>query len=117
MSTCPECFEDTGCTCGEVKRIAELEGMLKLATTAKNVSEQHYQARVSELEADLEREQRPWSVELCYDDGDNPFSRLPLKIADVGVADHILVVTNDKVEQALWVNRDKPTYSSNKEDA
>ena len=25
MSTCPECFEDTGCTCAEVKRIAELE--------------------------------------------------------------------------------------------
>ena len=25
MSTCPECFEDMGCTCEERKRIAELE--------------------------------------------------------------------------------------------
>ena len=25
MSTCPECYEDVGCTCQENKRIAELE--------------------------------------------------------------------------------------------
>jgi hypothetical protein len=25
MSTCPECYEDTGCTCRENERIAEME--------------------------------------------------------------------------------------------
>jgi len=25
MSTCPECYEDTGCTCKQDKRITELE--------------------------------------------------------------------------------------------
>ena len=28
MSTCPECYEDVGCTCREEKRIAELEAEL-----------------------------------------------------------------------------------------
>ena len=61
MSTCPECFEDTEYTCNEVKRIAELEGMLKLVTTAKDVSEQHYRARIEELEGDKYASEIP-----CY---------------------------------------------------
>jgi len=57
--------------------------------------------RIAELEEQLKLEQRPWSVEFCYNNGDNPFARIPLRIVDVGVADHILVVKNDKIEQAL----------------
>jgi len=49
-------------------------------------------AQVESLEAEVARlRERDCNakVELCYDDGFNPFAREDLKIVDVGVADNV----------------------------
>ena len=50
------------------------------------------QRQLDEARATIEREQRPWRVVLCYDDGDHPFCREPLEVVDVGVSDRVYVV-------------------------
>ena len=58
-------------------------------------------ARADALQAELERlEKRELNatIELCYDDGTNPFARETLKVADVGVADNVYVVKSDVVD-------------------
>lgn len=52
-----------------------------------------------ELGRELELAERPWTVELCYNDGNNPFAREQLKILDIGVADHVLVVESALVKK------------------
>jgi len=85
------------------ERIAELQMQLKHLTEALADADE-YNKRLREQ---LRLEQRPWTVELTYDDGENPFSRKQMKIIDVGVSDHILVVGNDEVEQALKESNDE----------
>jgi hypothetical protein len=41
------------------------------------------------------------SVQLCYDDGFNPFAREDLKIVDVGVSDNIYVVESEKFNKLI----------------
>ena len=58
-------------------------------------------ARADALQAELERlEKRELNatIELCYDDGTNPFARETLKVADVGVADNVYVVKSAVVD-------------------
>ena len=38
-------------------------------------------------------------IELCYNDGNNPFSRESLRVIDVGVADNIYVVESETVKR------------------
>ena len=49
MSTCPECYDDMGCTCNERKRIAELEALVE-GCSRRNVTDHD---RIAELEAEL----------------------------------------------------------------
>jgi hypothetical protein len=39
------------------------------------------------------------TIELCYDDGNNPFARSELQVADVGVADNVYVVESALVNE------------------
>ena len=39
------------------------------------------------------------SIQLCYDNGNNPFAREDLKVVDVGVADNCYVVESNVVEK------------------
>lgn len=39
------------------------------------------------------------TVELCYDDGNDPFARETLKVVDVGVSDNIYIVESQTVNQ------------------
>lgn len=43
----------------------------------------------------LEKRDLKATIELCYDDGQDPFERERLKVVDVGVADNIYVVHSE----------------------
>ena len=45
------------------------------------------------------------TIELCYDNGDNPFAREELKVLDVGVADNCYVVESEVLKKALAENK------------
>jgi hypothetical protein len=45
-------------------------------------------------------------IELCYNDGNNPFAREPLNIVDVGVADNIYVVESKKLSDIQSENKE-----------
>lgn len=47
----------------------------------------------------LEKRDCHADIELCYDDGDNPFAREDLEVVDVGVADNCYVVSSKVVEK------------------
>lgn len=40
-------------------------------------------------------------IQLCYDDGNNPFAREDLKVADVGVCNNVYVVEFEVLSKAL----------------
>jgi hypothetical protein len=48
-------------------------------------------------------------VELCYDDGDQPFARETLSIADIGVSDRVIVVNSETLQ-----NEQKRVATSNR---
>lgn len=41
------------------------------------------------------------SIELCYDDGNNPFARSKCRVVDFGVCDNQYVIENDLFNQTL----------------
>ena len=57
------------------------------------------ESELADARAELEREQRPWSVELCYANREYPFNRESLEIVDVGVSDRVLVVNSKVVDR------------------
>ena len=46
------------------------------------------------------------TIELCYDDGDNPFARESLKVVDVGVADNVYIVESQLLNTLLQDHSD-----------
>jgi hypothetical protein len=46
---------------------------------------------------ELEKRDLKATIELCYNDGDDPFARERLKVLDVGVSDNIYVVESEVV--------------------
>lgn len=44
------------------------------------------------------------TIELCYDDGNNPFAREELKVVDIGVSDNIYVVESQVVSNLRSAN-------------
>jgi hypothetical protein len=60
------------------------------------------EGKVGELESEVSRlstRDLNASIELCYDDGNNPFAREYLKVVNVGVADNEYVVESELVGQ------------------
>lgn len=45
------------------------------------------------------------TIQLCYDDGFNPFAREDLKVLDVGVADNCYVVESEIINKLLEENK------------
>ncbi len=65
-------------------------------------------SQVVQLQAENKRlTEREWNmtIELCFDDGNDPFAREELKIVDVGVADKIYVVESQMTNNLLTENK------------
>ena len=65
-------------------------------------------AEINKLEAENKRlrdRDLNATIELCYDNGDNPFAREELKVLDVGVADNCYVVESEVLKKALAENK------------
>jgi hypothetical protein len=70
------------CRHGHLERTCEMAK--EIATLKRQVEE-------------LEKRDLKATIELCYNDGDDPFARERLKVIDVGVSDNIYVVESEVV--------------------
>ena len=79
-------------------QIADLEALIH--TQANMLTD--VKAENRQQAEQIERKQRRDSnatIELCYDDGENPFARESLKVVDVGVSDNCYVVESEIVKK------------------
>ena len=97
-----------------IKHCKELEEKLKVTESEKiafqtkynqqlnDVMKRTMENRIIELEKEIERLRKRdcnATVQLCYNDGNNPFAREDLKIVDIGVSDNCYVVESQIIQQ------------------
>jgi predicted RNase H-like nuclease (RuvC/YqgF family) len=93
----------------EIKKLKSDNSVLRTNVDGLEAKNVDLQAKVDGLEVKINRQQREIdrlrsrdghaTIELCYNDGNNPFAREKLKVCDFGVSDNCYVVESEVVEK------------------